>query len=49
MTLGLVNANPIVREKKERITRPDHLHLHSNALDPLDIYDILSNVFLLYC
>ncbi|KAM0003375.1 putative MIP18 family, Fe-S cluster assembly domain superfamily [Helianthus debilis subsp. tardiflorus] len=45
MTLGLINANPVVREKKVRITRPDHLHLHSNALvDPLDIYDILSNI-----
>ncbi|KAJ0445189.1 putative Fe-S cluster assembly domain superfamily, MIP18 family [Helianthus annuus] len=44
MTLGLINANPIVREKKERTTRLDHLHLHSNALDPPDIYDILSNI-----
>ncbi|KAF5784665.1 putative Fe-S cluster assembly domain superfamily, MIP18 family [Helianthus annuus] len=48
MTLGLINANPIVREKKERTTRPDHLHLHSNALYPLDIYDILSNVIVIF-
>ncbi|KAK1410416.1 hypothetical protein QVD17_36953 [Tagetes erecta] len=40
MTLGLINANPIVREKKERINRAeaaDH-----DAIDPLDIYDILN-------
>ncbi|KAI3794222.1 hypothetical protein L1987_36851 [Smallanthus sonchifolius] len=29
MTLGLINANPIVREKKERITRPDLQFLFS--------------------
>ncbi|XP_076897814.1 protein AE7-like 1 [Bidens hawaiensis] len=42
MTLGLINANPVVREKKERTSRPDHPH---DALDPLDIYDILSFQF----
>ncbi|KAL8193773.1 hypothetical protein R6Q57_026465 [Mikania cordata] len=44
MTLGLINANPIVREKKERISRSD-VHHHSDdheAIDPLEIYDILS-------
>ncbi|KAL5704606.1 Protein AE7-like 1 [Ranunculus cassubicifolius] len=38
MTLGLINANPIVHAKKERIVRSDDLHAD---VDPLDIYDIL--------
>ncbi|KAL5704607.1 Protein AE7-like 1 [Ranunculus cassubicifolius] len=39
MTLGLINANPIVHAKKERIVRSDDLHAD---VDPLDIYDILT-------
>lgn len=49
MTLGLINANPIVHAKKERITRTEDL-LHASAsaddaVDPLDIYDILAHHF----
>lgn len=41
MTLGLINANPVVHAKKERIARTaDYLHA-DDAVDPLDIYDIL--------
>ncbi|XP_059284698.1 protein AE7-like 1 isoform X3 [Lycium ferocissimum] len=37
MTLGLINANPVVHAKKERIPRTDDPH----PVHPLDIYDIL--------
>ncbi|KAK9129891.1 hypothetical protein Sjap_010378 [Stephania japonica] len=40
MTLGLINANPIVHAKKERIARTEDLHC-DDAVDALDIYDIL--------
>ncbi|KAI3969869.1 hypothetical protein MKX01_038337 [Papaver californicum] len=40
MTLGLINANPIVHAKKERIVRADHQDC-DDAVDPLEIYDIL--------
>lgn len=40
MTLGLINANPVVHAKKERIARSDDPHA-DDAVDPLDIYDIL--------
>ncbi|RAL52523.1 hypothetical protein DM860_017217 [Cuscuta australis] len=45
MTLGLVNANPVVYAKKERIARSDDPHA---AVDPLEIYDILSRLLLLF-
>ncbi|MQL69587.1 hypothetical protein Taro_001867 [Colocasia esculenta] len=38
MTLGLINANPVVHAKKERISRTEDL-LHAvadDAVDPLD-------------
>lgn len=38
MTLGLINANPVVHAKKERL--PLRLD-HDDAVDPLEIYDIL--------
>ncbi|GFQ00358.1 mip18 family protein at1g68310 [Phtheirospermum japonicum] len=41
MTLGLINANPVVHAKKERVARTDDPH----AVDPLEIYDILSLFF----
>ncbi|QHO40895.1 hypothetical protein HN51_006869 [Arachis hypogaea] len=41
MTLGLINANPVVHEKKERISRSEDPHPTDDAVDPLDIYDIL--------
>ncbi|KAI3451704.1 hypothetical protein Pfo_008369 [Paulownia fortunei] len=40
MTLGLINANPVVHAKKERVARTDDPHA-DDAVDPLDIYDIL--------
>uniref|UniRef100_A0A2C9WCB8 Uncharacterized protein n=1 Tax=Manihot esculenta TaxID=3983 RepID=A0A2C9WCB8_MANES len=40
MTLGLINANPVVHAKKERIARTEDLHC-DDAVDPLEIYDIL--------
>ncbi|KDP38609.1 hypothetical protein JCGZ_05316 [Jatropha curcas] len=40
MTLGLINANPVVHAKKERIARTEDLHCE-DAVDPLEIYDIL--------
>ncbi|KVI08836.1 hypothetical protein Ccrd_012795 [Cynara cardunculus var. scolymus] len=36
MTLGLINANPVVREKKERISRSD-VHLHCDLHDALSV------------
>lgn len=45
MTLGLINANPVVHAKKERIARTEDLHC-DDAVDPLEIYDIL---YLRYC
>ncbi|KAK4262176.1 hypothetical protein QN277_027762 [Acacia crassicarpa] len=40
MTLGLINANPVVHAKKERVARTEDLHA-DDAVDPLEIYDIL--------
>lgn len=41
MTLGLINANPVVHAKKERIPRSEDPPRADDTLDPLDIYDIL--------
>ncbi|CAI9763548.1 unnamed protein product [Fraxinus pennsylvanica] len=46
MTLGLINANPVVHAKKERVARTEEPH-DDDALDPLEIYDILF-LFLLH-
>ncbi|XP_075098168.1 protein AE7-like 1 isoform X2 [Nicotiana tabacum] len=40
MTLGLINANPVVHAKKERIARPEDHH----AVDALDIYDFVRDI-----
>ncbi|XP_026442581.1 protein AE7-like 1 isoform X2 [Papaver somniferum] len=46
MTLGLINANPIVHAKKERVVRADlHQDCDDDAVDPLEIYDILLLLF----
>ena len=45
MTLGLINANPVVHAKKERVARTEDPH-GDDAVDPLEIYDIL--LLLLY-
>lgn len=41
MTLGLINANPVVHAKKERIARSEDPHADDDVVHPLDIYDIL--------
>ncbi|KAF8090369.1 hypothetical protein N665_0478s0028 [Sinapis alba] len=43
MTLGLINANPVVQAKKERLPRTQDQH-RDDGLDPLDIYDILKDI-----
>ncbi|KAF3791655.1 AE7-like 1 protein [Nymphaea thermarum] len=37
MTLGLINANPVVHAKKERVARADDAHNDDDAVDALDI------------
>ncbi|RYQ80220.1 hypothetical protein Ahy_Scaffold1g106770 [Arachis hypogaea] len=44
MTLGLINANPVVHEKKERISRSEDPHPTDDAVDPLDIYDFVRDI-----
>ncbi|KAE8709525.1 MIP18 family protein [Hibiscus syriacus] len=46
MTLGLINANPVVHAKKERVARNEGPH-GDDVVDPLEIYDILLILFLL--
>lgn len=46
MTLGLINANPVVHAKKERIARAEDPNADDDAVDPLDVYDILFFFFL---
>ncbi|CAI0420050.1 unnamed protein product [Linum tenue] len=43
MTLGLINANPIVHAKKERVARCEDPHC-DDAVDPLDIYDFVRDI-----
>ncbi|KAK8953752.1 MIP18 family protein [Platanthera guangdongensis] len=43
MTLGLINANPVVHAKKERVTRAEHPH-SDNAVDPLDVFDSVRDI-----
>ncbi|CAH2064442.1 unnamed protein product [Thlaspi arvense] len=43
MTLGLLNANPVVQAKKERLVRTQDQYRNC-GVDPLDIYDILSSI-----
>eukprot|EP00262_Sarcandra_glabra_P008758 TRINITY_DN22475_c0_g1_i1.p1 TRINITY_DN22475_c0_g1~~TRINITY_DN22475_c0_g1_i1.p1 ORF type:complete len:155 (-),score=27.72 TRINITY_DN22475_c0_g1_i1:214-678(-) len=43
MTLGLINANPVVHAKKERIARAEDAHAE-DAVDPLDIYDFVRDI-----
>lgn len=42
MTLGLCNANPVVHAKKERVARAEVAHCGDDAVDALDVFDILS-------
>lgn len=43
MTLGLINANPVVHAKKERHPRHDDPHL-DDAVDPLEIYEYVRDI-----
>ncbi|XP_022983160.1 protein AE7-like 1 isoform X2 [Cucurbita pepo subsp. pepo] len=43
MTLGLINANPVVHAKKERIARSEDLH-GDDSVDPLEIYDFVRDI-----
>ncbi|KAK4262177.1 hypothetical protein QN277_027762 [Acacia crassicarpa] len=43
MTLGLINANPVVHAKKERVARTEDLHA-DDAVDPLEIYDFVRDI-----
>ncbi|XP_022929190.1 protein AE7-like 1 isoform X1 [Cucurbita moschata] len=43
MTLGLINANPVVHAKKERIARSEDFH-GDDAVDPLEIYDFVRDI-----
>ncbi|KAK7841943.1 protein ae7-like 1, partial [Quercus suber] len=47
MTLGLINANPVVHAKKERVARTEDPH-GDDAVDPLEIYDILLLLLFLF-
>ncbi|XP_010942016.1 protein AE7-like 1 isoform X2 [Elaeis guineensis] len=43
MTLGLINANPVVHAKKERVARAEDSHA-DNAVDPLDVFDSVRDI-----
>ncbi|OAY75164.1 Protein AE7-like 1 [Ananas comosus] len=43
MTLGLINANPVVHETKKRIARAEDPH-PDDAVDPLDVYDSVRDI-----
>ncbi|KAL0926562.1 hypothetical protein M5K25_002801 [Dendrobium thyrsiflorum] len=43
MTLGLINANPVVHAKKERIARAEDTHA-ADAVDSLDVFGILLSI-----
>lgn len=45
MTLGLINANPVVHAKKERVARAEDSHA-DDAVDALDVFGILSPMML---
>jgi hypothetical protein len=48
MAMGLINANPIIHEKKERRARQAPETTDENAAEPIDqleIFDILLNDF----
>ncbi|CAJ2646389.1 protein AE7-like 1 [Trifolium pratense] len=43
MTLGLMNANPVVHAKKERIARSEQPN-SDHSIHPLDIYDFVRDI-----
>lgn len=45
MTLGLINANPVVHEKRQRIARSnDDPHATDFAVDALDVFDSVRDI-----
>ncbi|XP_008783488.1 protein AE7-like 1 [Phoenix dactylifera] len=43
MTLGLINANPVVHAKKERVARAEDSHA-DDAVDRLDVFDSVRDI-----
>ncbi|GJN23144.1 hypothetical protein PR202_gb10766 [Eleusine coracana subsp. coracana] len=41
MTVGMINANPVVHE---RLERPAHPHAAADALDALDVFDTVRDI-----
>ncbi len=41
--MGLINANPVVHAKKERVARTEDPHC-DDAVDPLEIYDHVRDI-----
>lgn len=44
MTLGLINANPVVQARKERLARTQDQYRDDDGLDPLDIYEYVRDI-----
>ncbi|XP_010515464.1 PREDICTED: protein AE7-like 1 [Camelina sativa] len=44
MTLGLINANPVVQAKKERLVRTQEDQYRDDGVDPLDIYEFVRDI-----
>ncbi|XP_049935634.1 protein AE7-like 1 [Nymphaea colorata] len=44
MTLGLINANPVVHAKKERVARAEDAHNDDDAVDALDVFDFVRDI-----
>ncbi|CAN7094595.1 protein AE7-like 1 [Brassica rapa] len=44
MTLGLLNANPVVQAKKERLARTQDQHRDYDGLDTLDVYEYVRDI-----
>ncbi|XP_018436743.1 protein AE7-like 1 [Raphanus sativus] len=44
MTLGMINANPVVQARKERLARTQDQYRDDDGLDPLDIYEYVRDI-----
>ncbi|KAM0919495.1 hypothetical protein ACQ4PT_008200 [Festuca glaucescens] len=49
MVMGLINANPVVHEKKERRTREASENKDENAVEPIDQLEIFDILYLFSC
>ncbi|KAM0881693.1 hypothetical protein ACQ4PT_032791 [Festuca glaucescens] len=49
MVMGLINANPVVHEKKERRTREAPENKDENAVEPIDQLEIFDILYLFSC